>query len=214
MSLPVRILFAAMILLVLVLGLGLQTVRGDSTPITGTACISSGCNSIFASGPEFSLSSFGSDAGPPFNCVAGTPCDFSLSVGTVTGFTAIGSFEGQAADLVRGALNFAAPPTDLPFLTSPVAVEEILPVVVTGQFTGFEGGKEVWAVNIGGTGTLDAPGRYLGNGQYFFPSATYQFSGLTYTPEPSTWIYAFSALLVTLIAKRKKLVSLFFNTAG
>ena len=214
MSIPVRILFVTIILLVLVLGVALQTARGDSTPITGTACVSSGCNSIFASGPAFSLSSFGSDAGPPFNCVAGTLCDFSISVATVNGFTAVGSFEGQAADLVQGAVNFAAPATDLPLLASPVGVEEILPVVVTGQFTGFAGGQEVWAVNIDGTGTLDAPGRYLGNGQYFFPSVTYQFSGLTYTPEPSTWIYAFSALLATLIAKRKKLVSFFFDTAG
>lgn len=209
MSTPVRIVFSTIVLLVLVLGVGLQTVRGDSTPITGTACVSSGCFSISASGPGFSLSSFGSDAGPPFNCVAGNLCDFNISVGTVTGFTAVGSFEGQAADLVQGALSFTAPPTDLPFLTSPVGVEEILPVVVTGQFTGFEDGKEVWAVNIDGRGTLDAPGHYLGDGQYFFPSVTYQFSGLAYTPEPSTWIYACSALLAVLIAKRKKLVSFF-----
>jgi len=132
----------------------------------------------------------------------------------VTGFTAVGSFEGQAADLVRGALSFAAPSKFLPILSGPMGVEEILPVVVTGQFTGFEGGNEVWAVNINGTGTLDTLGQYnIVDGEYLFAIANYQFGGLASTPEPSTLIQALITLLAVLVLQRKRLLSFFFDAA-
>jgi hypothetical protein len=87
-----------------------------------------------------------------------------------------------------------------------VGVEFILPMILAGQITGYENGIEVWAINIAGTGTMDVTG-YEENGEYNLLDTTYEFSGIAYTPEPPAWTYAFSALLVILVAQRKKLLS-------
>ena len=92
-------------------------------------------------------------------------------------------------------------------------MEYILPMVLAGQITGYENGTEVWAINMVGTGTIDAIG-YEENGEYNFFDTTYEFSGIAYTPEPPAWTYAFSTLLIILVARRKKLLSLFRGAAA
>ena len=211
-TIPARGTFVSIVLLTFIFGLGLQPARGDSATFTGTACVQTdGCLSASLSGPSFSLNLGGQEPFTHLFCTAGTVCDFAYTIPAPAPcdvFIATGSFNGQAANCVDGSLTFkASPPTYVPILSGVgIGVEYILPIVVNGQMTGYEGGTEEWAVNIDGTGTMDARGVYEGESVYLFGSVSYQFSGIAHTPEPPTGILVvLGAALVSLVIQWKSL---------
>ena len=101
--------FASIVFVVLVFGLGLQPARGDSAAFTGTATFQRvQAADIFANGPGFSLALAGEESFLFLDCLAGTVCDFANTTSAPAPcgyFTATGSFNGQAANCVRGNLT-------------------------------------------------------------------------------------------------------------